>query len=77
MYWTRIRQHASISRRFNQLGIRGMIFRLIIPKNKEIIQSRGINLNIDGSRNEMFNGYNCLLGYDKEIVGEVEICNFK
>ena len=54
-----------------------MTLRLIISKNKEIIQNRGITLNIDGRRrNGMFNGSNGLLEYDQEIVDEVKICNF-
>ena len=56
--------------------MRSMIFRQIISKNKEIIQNRGITLNIDGCRNEIFNESNGLLGYEEEIVDEVESMQF-
>ena len=52
------------------------MFKLIISKNKGIIKSRGISFNIDGYEDEMFNGSNGLLGYNKEIIYEVKICNF-
>ena len=54
--------------------MRSMAFRLIIFK--KIVQSRGITLNINGCRNKMINGSNGLLGYDKEIVDEVEYIQF-
>ena len=72
MHWTIRRQHENLSRRFHQLGMRIMIFRQINSENSQEIFNAGITLKIEGSKGEMFIGYNGLFGYNQETVEEVE-----